>query len=463
MRIRKYDFDYGRRALMEKVAKGAAVGGVLTPVWPLIANGKEINKAYPDEMISIEANTKGKIKPGDILTSANVEHTKHLMDPIMYDQVKNQGRRIKIVEPTTDASTLWPQRYLKATLENWGRGAFDENGNTIDGKTGGPWVGGNPFPECKTGAEAMSNLCVSWGRHDYEQYAVRDWDINPDGSQAYQYDFVWAELQTIARTGPNKYFRDQKHLLRYNSVWFTSPQEQAGTSLLSTWYADERKFPDLYGYLPQFRRVRQFPTNQRFEPLVPGITLFLSDGWTAGDPRLTWGNYKIIDRKPHLGALKGNWWGGRHDNWEPNRHGGQKGETFFDSVMELVPEVIVVDSEPTGYPRAPVGLRRNWIDVRNGACVGYVTFDRKGQVWKQVEVSTSQKIDGDTVLTDPEGHPEWSWNWVHIQDLQSTRMSALVQAKEIAGGYKTLYDGVDEDEYYEKYLTINAITRLGAV
>lgn len=463
MRIRKYDFDYARRALLEKAIKGSVAGGVLAPLWPLIANGQDTGKAYPDELVSIEENTKGKVKVGDVITDANVEHVKHLLDPINYDQIKNQGRRVTIVAPTTDASKLFPQRYLEATLENQGRGAFDENGNVIDKVTGGPWVGGNPFPNPTTAEEATANLTVSWGRHDYEQYAVRDYDINPDGSPAYQYDFVWAELQTIARTGPVKYFRDRKELLRYNSVWFTTPAEQAGTSLLSIWYADQRKFPDLYGYLPQFRRVRQFPTNQRFEPLVPGITLFLSDGWCAGDPMLTWGNYKVVEVKPHLGAMSGNWWGGRHENWEPSRHGGPKGETFMDTCMELVPEVLVVESEPTGYPRAPVGKKRIWVDVRSGVAIGYVTYDRRGEVWKQVEVSSCQKIDGDAVVKDARGYPEWSWNFVHIQDLQSRRMSALYQAKEIVGGYKTLWDGVDEDEYYEKYFTPSAIARLGAV
>src|SRR3546814_5812226 len=72
---------------------------------------------------------------------------------------------------------------------------------------------------------------------------------------------------------------DLNDLLCLQSVWFTAPQDTAGSSFLSTWYYDQRKFPDLYGYLPAFRRVRQFPTNQRFEPLLPGITWFLSDAW----------------------------------------------------------------------------------------------------------------------------------------------------------------------------------------
>ena len=67
-------------------------------------------------------------------------------------------------------------------------------------------------------------------------------------------------------------------------IRIAAPQEQAGASFLVPWFYDQRKFPDIYGYLPQFRRIRQFPANQRFEPLVPGAVWFLSDPWAAGDP-----------------------------------------------------------------------------------------------------------------------------------------------------------------------------------
>lgn len=68
---------------------------------------------------------------------------------------------------------------------------------------------------------------------------------------------------------------------------------------------------------------------------------------------LTWGDTTLVERKPHLASVKGNWRGGEHPNWENTHfHGGPKGLSFMDTVMELVPEVLVVDSSPTGYPRA---------------------------------------------------------------------------------------------------------------
>jgi hypothetical protein len=460
MWIKKYDFDYGRRMLLEKTAKGITAAGVLAPLWPLIGEAADTTKAYPDELLSIEAYTKGKVKPGDVITANNVDAVKDLLDPVAYQQVKTMNRRINIIESTKDVSKLFPADYLAATLKNKGRAKLDAAGNVF-ADNGEPWIGGNPFPEPKDGVQAMANLTLSWGRHDYSMYAVRDWDIAPDGTQAYQYDFVWVELNNTARVD-GKVWNGKKDILRYQSVWFTSPQDTAGSSYLNTWYYDQRKFPDLYGYLPAFKRVRQFPTNQRFEPLVPGITFFLSDAWAAGDPMLTWGNYKIVGRQPMLGVIGGrNFMGGYHPNYERPVHGGPKGQTFHDVWMELVPECIVLEAEPTGYPRAPVGKKRIWIDVRNGMYVANVNYDRRGEIWKSFEPHYAQYSNDKMTVKDSSGHPAWSWVGVMSHDVQANRLSRFVQAKEVTGGYKSGY-AIGSEDVYNKYLTNQAIARLGS-
>jgi len=466
--IRKYDFDFGRRALMEKVGKAAA-GGVLAPVWPTIVNSGEVAKAYPDELRSIELQTKGKIKPGDVIDAGNVEHVKHLIDPIMYQQISKMGRRLRMRDKTTtNMEEMFPYAYLQATMKNWGKASFDETGNVVETATKGPWIGGSPFPECKTGQEAMANLTLSWGRHDLSQYAVRSNDTNPDGSQAYTYDLYWTELNTTSRTEGEPVWGGYKDRLRFQSVFFTAPQEQAGASFLVPWYYDQRKFPDIYGYLPQFRRIRQFPANQRFEPIVPGINFFLSDAWAAGDPLLTWGNTKIIARGPRLVALGGNFRGKSHANWENKSfHGGGKNQTFIEFVVELAPECVCVESEPTGYPRAPVGKKHVWVDVRNQMIVQYVTFDRRGELWKQVDPAFGPQVEGDFVNKDRHGKPHWSWTCVHFHDIQANRMSAFHHVKQISGGYASRYEAPasegGEKGVYDKFLTQAAIARLGAV
>lgn len=465
MHIRKFDFDYSRRKMMQNVALGVG-GGVLAPAWSTIAATGEVTKAYPDELTSIEVNTKGAIKVGDTITADNVEHVKHLIDPIMFRQVSEMGRRLKIVAPHTEVSELFPHAYFEATLKNAGKAKFDETGNVVEAATGGPWIGGNPFPEIKTGQEGMANITLSWGRHDMSQYAVRAYSLNPNGSSAYTYDLYWTELNTTARTEGAPVILDQPDMLRHQAVFFTAPQEQAGASFLVPWHYDQRKFPDIYGYLPQFRRIRQFPANQRFEPLVPGLSFFLSDAWGAGDPMLTWGNTKIVSRGPGLAALGGNWKGESHPNWENQSwHGGQEDKTFMEYKVQLAPEVIQVESEPTGYPRAPVGKKRLGLDIRNAMLVQYITFDRRGDIWKQVDAAFGQQIEGDTINKDRHGKPHWSWTNVHFHDIQSNRIDLFNHVKRIAGGYESRYEAPNGDEkaIYDQFLTQSAIARLGAV
>lgn len=459
MHIRKYDFNYSRRLFMEKMAKGAMGAGVLTSLWPLIANTGDITKAYPEELRSLEAYTKGKVKEGDYITADNVEHVKDLLAPIVYLEVAQQGRRIKVVPQTTDIQKLYPYDFLEATLRNNGKATLDNDGNTVVKDTGKPWIGGMPFPDPQSGLEAFTNLGITAGRHDTTQYAAKDWDLSADGDLEYHYELGACEKNAVGRVsdpdGP--YWQGHEDKLRYTGVWFVSPQDVAGTSFLNTISYDQREFPELVGYIPAFKRVRRFPTNQRFEPLVPGITVFLSDFWAAGDPMLTWGNYKIVGRGPLLGAQSDNWYGDAKD-WIAPVHGGPKGTTFWDTAYEFCPEVLVIEAEPTGYPRAPVSKKRVWLDVRNMAYVSYMTYDRKGEMWKSFEAGFSQYKKGDLVFADHKGNPVWGPTYVHSHDVQSGRMSRISIAEKLSDGFQSKNDMADT---YEKYLTVQAIRRLG--
>lgn len=456
--IKKFDHEYSRRMFLEKTAKGILTAGVLAPMWPEIARSADISKVYPDELMSMEAYTKGKIKTGDVISASNVDICKELLDPIAYKQVKEMGRKITIVPTTRDVTKLYPHEYLEATLKNKGRGRLDADGNVVTDE-GKPWIGGNPFPDPKTGQEAFANLVLSWGRHNDTLYPIRDVDISPDGDISYQYDFLWVEQNTVGLcSGPSPYIAGKEDKLRFQAVYFTSPSDTKGTAYLNTWYYDQRKFPDLIGYLPAFKRVRNFPTNQRFEPLVPGITFFLSDAWSSGDPMLTWGNYKLIGIQPMLGSFSGNFMGARDANWDRKVHGGPKGQTFYEDYKELCPECYVIECEPIGYPRAPVGKKRVWIDARSMMFPAYITYDRRGEIWKSFEPGFSQYVDGNVTFMDG-AHPNWSWTHVMSHDIQSNRMSRFINAKEVTGGYQCAYN--QGPEIYEKWLTETAIRRFG--
>ena len=457
MHIRRYDQQFSRRHFLSQLGRGVLVTGVLAPLWSTIARSGSIESAYPDELLSVEAYSGGKLSTGDRIDAGNVELVKDLLDPIQYTQISQMGRVLTLRATTTNIMELSPWEYIEATLRNKGQAMFAEDGNVVT-RDGKPWIGGNPFPDPKSAVEVFAGITLSWGRHDVSLAAVKEWDLDEKGEIAYQYQSCWVEMSPVGRLvmEPKPYWPGHEDKLRYQSVFFVSPNDIKGTSYLNIWHYDQNRYPDLYGYLPAFKRVRRFPTNQRFEPLIPGSTLYLSDAWAAGDPFLTWGNYRMIHRGPALAAVS-NSWNAQDPNWEHSVHGGEGGKTFWDTEVELVPEAIVVEAEPTGYPRAPISKKRVWFDARTLLPLSMVSFDRRGEIFRSFDGAFSLYEKGDKRVMDGD-HPYWSWTRVHAHDIQTNRITRLAQVKEIEGGYRTK---VNDPDVYERYLTQAALRRLG--
>lgn len=442
---------------LANTANGLLRAGVLCSAWGAFARSGSTGSAYPDELVSIEEYTRGRLKAGDTITRDNVELVKELLDPVRYQQIKDMGRRLRLAPTTTDLLKLNPQQYVEATLRNQGRAVFDAQGN-VRTREGRAWIGGNPFPEPKSPLEVFAAHTLSWGRHDASLYPCQEYDLDESGDVRYQYATGWAEMAAIGRTqlDPKPYMSGHEDKVRYQSVFFVDPGDMRGVAYLNIWAYDQNQFPELYGYLPSFRRVRRFPTNQRFEPLNPGSELYLSDAWAAGDPFLTWGNYTIVHRGPCLAAVSGGW-NSSHPNWEHKTHGGPKGVSFWDTTVELVPEAIVIEAEPIHYPRAPVSRKRVWFDARTLLPLVMVSYDRRGQPFRHFDGAFSVYDDGRGQVMDGR-HPYWSWTTVHAYNVQTKRMTRIEQVSEVKGGHKMR---VNDQGLYEKYLTTTALQHLG--
>lgn len=182
----------------------------------------------------------------------------------------------------------------------------------------------------------------------------------------------------------------------------------------------------------------------------------MSDAWAAGDPFLTWGNYRVVSRGPFLAGVSGGW-SSAHANWEHGTHGGPKGTHYWNTTVELVPEVIVVEAEPLSYPRAPISKKRVWFDARTLLPLAMISYDRRGQPFRFFDGSYSVYDDGRGRVMDGR-HPYWSWSTVHAYNVQTTRMTRIEQVREVAGGHGMK---VNDQGIYEKYLTVAALQRLG--
>jgi len=181
---------------------------------------------------------------------------------------------------------------------------------------------------------------------------------------------------------------------------------------------------------------------------------------------LTWGNWKIIHRGPYLGAMHHNWLP-QNENWSHPLCGGPKDQTYYYVGRSLIPEVIILEGEPTGYPRAPLSKRRIYCDARNIEYPQAISFDRRGEIWKSFEPGFSQcKTDKDIhgvemQVSAKDGRPDWMWNWVISNDIQSKRVTRFWQGETCKGGWKSQYDREDPYDFLSQYMTTSAMRRLG--
>ena len=106
MRLIKYGEGWTRRHFMGQLAKGVAAAGLLTPLFDVIGRNGDCAAAYPPELLSIEAYTKGKLKAGDVLNADNVDLVKDIIDEVAYWQVKYDKRTIDLIATETDVTKL---------------------------------------------------------------------------------------------------------------------------------------------------------------------------------------------------------------------------------------------------------------------------------------------------------------------------------------------------------------------
>src|ERR1700687_1943951 len=108
MHLVKYSEGWTRRHFLNQLGKGVFAAGILSPLMDVIGRDGNCEAAYPPELLSIEAYTKGKLKPGDVLSAENVDIVKDLLDPGAYWQIKYDGRLVDLAPTETDLARLTP-------------------------------------------------------------------------------------------------------------------------------------------------------------------------------------------------------------------------------------------------------------------------------------------------------------------------------------------------------------------
>jgi hypothetical protein len=404
-------FDYWtRRGFLKRT--GAFIGaGMLQPVLSLIGEGKSIAAAYPDEVLSIEKYTKGRIKPGMIISKDNVELVKDIAPEGLLVELQ-RGGQIKIAATTISPEAVNPRYWVEATLRNKGQAMLDAKGQlwTKDGK---PWIGGAPFPEPTTALEAIWNYKFNPRRYDDLRVVSRIVTVDTNGSVLRRDGAIYMQIQTVGRlvVDPKPVLPKYKDEIHRTLLSITYPFDVYGLAVASTIYYDAAKLPDTDLYIPSLRRTRRVPSTQRFEAASPYSTYYTSDLDLQNDPVLTW-SWTLAGRKPMLGPSPSNLGARAKGATKEDFVFPDSEEKFPRSTWELRPEMLLVDGVPH-LEGANYSKKRMFVDGIYHRAQMADLWDMAGKLWKFFVFFT-----GDCGVSDNAGGKAVDLTGIIFADLQ---------------------------------------------
>jgi Protein of unknown function (DUF1329) len=370
--------EWTRRQVI-KAGVALAGSGLLQPLLPLVAAGKDISKAFPEEVLSIEKYTKGKVKPGMIINKDNVELIKDI-SPEGLVAIIQHGQEIKIGETTLDPRAVNPDFWVEATLRNQGKATLDAKGQlwTKDGKL---WIGGSPFPEARTGLQALWNYVINHRRYDDLMAASKVVNVGSDGSILQTQYARYGEIQTVGRlvVAPKPNVSQYKNELHRTLLGLTSPFDLYGLAVATVDYYNASQMPDTFVYVPALHRVRRVSSSDRFSPAAPFATYFVSDLDLQNDPLLTW-DWTLVGRKPLLGPSPVNR-GAFISSTKEDFTWPDYGQKYPRTTWELRPDMFLVDGVPHIYG-APYGKKRMYVDAVYYRAQMAQAWDKAGKLWK---------------------------------------------------------------------------------
>ncbi len=326
--------------------------------------------------------------PGMVIDQGNVERFKDILDPALYDHVKNGVGVLQTKE--TESLELHPN-YIKATMTavasppRLGADGLVEN-----------FVAGRPFPAEPDVNDPQAGLKLAWNY----QYGY-NWGDNAAISPFY-WKFRDAKTGKVERTIKwSFHFLNWKHrvnqdpvpeftdnpaqLFRSIYVRVLEPFDIANTQLLIHRYKNDLKRDDAWLYLGFQRRVRRLATGQTTDSFL-GTDLMIEDfegyngrvsdyNWTyAGSKNalLPFHNHNELDLADDMPP-------------EPDGYRFVDMDGCFPKTTWELRKVHELHGSPKD-PNHPLSRRLLYVDAQTATIPRQSQFDRKGDLWKSFSI-----------------------------------------------------------------------------
>lgn len=345
------------------------------------------------------------LKPGDTVGPQNWERVKGMVGENLLNRIK-QGYAFKVKPPMAYQP---PREYMEATKKYAGAVRLGPGGELLN------YFGGLPFPnfnpkDPQAGLKLAWNYYWRWRGDDYKAGGgtqigeVIRYAIEKDGSER-RADFVSYFLFPRNRVtlDPKPVIPGYEHIDSIQLRIDQYPRDGSGTATLEIRYADPHRPDDLYLYIPALRRTRRAATSQRCVTLAPSE--FNLDDINFFSGKITDFNYRLLGEKKALTNYT-------QENAPYNRRNGDY--LPLDEKWE-VQDVYVLEITPKD-PDYCTPKKILWIDKVAWETTWGMTWDRKGEYWKELALfrMPAKLADGQVVWQEGTGYI------VNVQNGRST-------------------------------------------
>lgn len=327
------------------------------------------------------------VAPGMVISQGNVDSVKELLDPAMYQFVKNGDYTITV--GATTSFDLHPS-YVDATKASLGQVKLGAEPGLLEGSVAGrPFVEEPSMDDPRAGEKLAWNYKYGYNWGDSAAIYPFYWkyrDMN-SGKVERTVKFNFHFLNFTRRTSQEPYpaiTPNPSNLFRGIYVQVLEPFDVKNTQLLIHRYEDDLKRDNAYLYLGFQRRVRRLSTGQVTDAFL-GSDIMIEDfeGYNGRISDMNWTfkgtktmllpmynhNEMKLDTETHQDE----------EGYQVVAFGG-KGGCFPDITWQLR-KVYVLESDPVD-PNHPISKREHYIDAQTFTIPRNITYDRKGDMWK---------------------------------------------------------------------------------
>ena len=270
------------------LSPGSLIGANIPSIEDVVAG-----KASPP---TIEDLTGGKVKNDGLVDKNNVELVKEYLTAVMYENVK-RGMVMRMGNQLPP-DQLNPKAFKEATERNRGKAVMDKNGVVYYEKIGTLWPGGIPFPNAKTGLEAMGNYHYGRVWDTLRNYPIDMWYVNSRGevykSVGQEHRYVKCSARTMVPPLGTIPGYENIYIRRISVA--TYPREITGLGQFTVRYYDPAKTYDTgFAYLPAFKRTIRVSATT-WQDNIAGSDLIYGDGDGFQEPYFDW-DLKLTGKK----------------------------------------------------------------------------------------------------------------------------------------------------------------------